>query len=107
MALRRRIMAICYIHNGLGMEFVSQRLFTRLSFDLQMLQAAWGCEFDFYDFQFVDWVEGREDHLFTNNGCDDGVVKHALAMVQARRESDIAIQRAIREKGIQSESHLM
>lgn len=84
---RRQIMVYAYIQFGLNEETISQKLWSRICNELQELQAAWGYEFGFYDFMFDDWDITKEDHLLTNKGLDSGVVNAAIALLQARKQS--------------------
>lgn len=81
---RRQVMVYSYIHNGIGREVISASLFSRLCRELVELQAAWGHEFGFYDFQFAGFTEEKEDHLYTNLGIDKAVVDHAMTLLSAR-----------------------
>lgn len=85
---RRQILVYAYLANGLGQECVSTTLFGRLCRELMQLQAAWGHEFNFYDDIFAGFSEEMEDHLPTNLGIDDGVVKHAMGILATRKKHE-------------------
>lgn len=88
---RRQILIHSYIHNGLGMEMISQNLFTKISKELEDIQAAWGNDFNFYDYLFDGWDITQEDHLITNRGIDEGIVRHAMELVDARKRRERAL----------------
>lgn len=85
---RRQILVHSYLNNGVGEECISNHLFTRLSNELQELQAAWGHEFNFYDYMFDGWDVTQEDHLITNTGIDKGVVDHALGLLANKKKRE-------------------
>lgn len=83
---RRQIMVYAYLSNGIGQDLISFEMFSRICRELEQLQAAWGYEFGFYDFQFVNFDESKEDHLFTNLGIDEGLNAHAMALLATRKK---------------------
>jgi hypothetical protein len=85
---RRQVLIHSYIRNGTGMELISNRLFGQLCKELEDIQAAWGSDFNFYDYLFDGFDEDQEDHLVTNRGCDEFIVKHALGMIAARKAAE-------------------
>jgi hypothetical protein len=82
---RRQILIHSYIQNGVGMEMISQNLFGKISKELEDIQAAWGTDFNFYDYLFDGWDITQEDQLITNRGIDEGIVHHAMELVNARK----------------------
>lgn len=85
---RRQILIHSYIHNGVGTELISSNLFSKLCRELMDIQAAWGDDFNFYDYMFDGFDESYEDKFITNRGCDEFIVKHALGMINARRAAE-------------------
>lgn len=82
---RRMVMVYGYILHGIGEEVISPALWSKVCRRLQLLQAAWGWKFGFYDFMFSNWSEEMDDHLITNQGVDSGVVNQAMTMLNARK----------------------
>lgn len=85
--LRRMVLIYAYLLFGIGEETITPRLWSRMCNELQMIQAAWGHEFNFYDYLFEGWDQTREDHLFTNRGIDSGIVNHAMRILAVRKAS--------------------
>lgn len=85
---RRQILVHSYLNNGVGEQCISTKLFTKISNELQELQAVWGTDFNFYDYLFDGWDESQEDHLITNRGIDKGVVDHALSILDSKKKRE-------------------
>jgi hypothetical protein len=98
---RRQIMTYGYLMFGLGEEnVVGTGIWNRICRELQELQAAWGHNFNFYDWQFDDWDQTKEDHLLTNKGVDSGVMNQALQIMATKKAAARRLAERMQEEDI-------